>query len=320
MTVEEPGGGGPTMRVEVPRALDGERADRVVAFLAGIPRSDAAAVVQAGGVRLGGRVVAKVSQRVSAGSELEVELLLGPAPPGPGADVPFDVVWADDEAIVVDKPAGVVVHPGAGHPTGTLVNGLVARFPDMAAAAWPDPARPGIVHRLDKGTSGLLMVARRPPAAAVLTAQLKARTVERRYLALAWGDVVGPHGVIEAPLARSSSDPTRMTVRADGRPAVTSYEVVARHGSATLLRCTLQTGRTHQVRVHLAAIGHPIVGDDRYSSRGRGAAAAPAARVLPPGRPFLHAEVLGFDHPATGERLRFTSDLPPDLRRALDVV
>jgi 23S rRNA pseudouridine1911/1915/1917 synthase len=308
------------MKVEVPRALDGERADRVVAFLCGIPRRDAAAVVQAGGVRLGGRVVAKGSQRVEAGSELEVDLPDAPGGPGPGGEVPFEVVSADDDVIVVDKPAGVVVHPGAGHPTGTLANGLVARFPDMATAAWPDPARPGIVHRLDKGTSGLLMVARRPAAVASLTAQLKARTVERRYLALAWGEVVGPRGVIEAPLARSSSDPTRMTVRADGRPAVTSYEAVARHGAATLLRCTLQTGRTHQVRVHLAAIGHPIVGDDRYAPRARSARATLVARVLPPGRPFLHAEVLGFDHPATGERLRFTSELPPDLRRALEAV
>jgi 23S rRNA pseudouridine1911/1915/1917 synthase len=308
------------MKVEVPRALDGERADRVVAFLAGIPRSDAAAVVQAGGVRLGGRVVAKGSQRVEAGSELEVDLPEAPDVPGPGSDVPFDVVWADDDVIVVDKPAGVVVHPGAGHPTGTLVNGLLARFPDMAAPDWPDADRPGIVHRLDKGTSGLLMAARRPLAAGPLMSQLKARTVERRYLALVAGDLEGPRGVIEAPLARSPSDPTRMTVRADGRPAVTSYEVVARHGAATLLRCTLQTGRTHQVRVHLAAIGNPIVGDDRYPARARTPATAPVARLLPPGRPFLHAEVLGFDHPRTGGRLRFTSELPPDLRRALDAV
>jgi 23S rRNA pseudouridine1911/1915/1917 synthase len=308
------------VKVEVPRALDGERADRVVAFLAGIPRSDAAAVVDAGGVRLGGRVVAKGSQRVVAGAELEVDLPPAPGGPAAGADVEFEVVWSDDAVVVVDKPPGLVVHPGAGHATGTLVNGLVARFPDMAAEPWPDPSRPGIVHRLDKGTSGLLMVARTAAAVAPLSAQLKARTVDRRYLALVWGDVADARGVIDAPLARSSSDPTRMTVRADGRPAVTSYEVVERAGTATLLRCTLGTGRTHQVRVHLAAIGHPIVGDDRYTAGARrpaGARAAPVARVLPPGRPFLHAEVLNFDHPVTGERLRFTAPLPPDLVRAL---
>jgi len=222
--------------------------------------------------------------------------------------------------VVVDKPAGLVVHPGAGRAAGTLVNGLLDRFPEMAAAPWPDPARPGIVHRLDKGTSGLLMVARQPAALAPLVGQLAARTVERRYVTLVWGEVADDRGVIEAPLARSGSDPTRMAVRADGRPAVTSYEVAERRRGVTLLRCTLQTGRTHQVRVHLAAIGHPIVGDDRYTAGTRRPGAGspgPVARVLPPGRPFLHAEVLGFDHPTTGERLRFTSELPADLRRAL---
>jgi 23S rRNA pseudouridine1911/1915/1917 synthase len=311
------------MKLEVPRALDGERADRVVAFLAGIPRRQAAAVVRAGGVRLGGAVVAKGSQRVAAGLELDVDL---PAPepgPGPAPGVAFAVVFADADVVVVDKPPGLVVHPGAGHPGGTLVNGLLDRFPDMADERWPDPARPGIVHRLDKGTSGLLMVARRPAAAARLTAQLKARTVERRYLALVWGDVADPRGVIEAPLARSATDPARMAVRADGRPAVTSYEVVRRWGAATLLRCALQTGRTHQVRVHLAVIGHPVVGDDRYSPGTRrpgGGRAGPVARALAPGRPFLHAEVLGFDHPRTGERLRFTSALPADLERAIEAL
>jgi 23S rRNA pseudouridine1911/1915/1917 synthase len=306
------------VRVEVPRALDGERADRVVAFLAGIPRSDAAAVVAAGSVRLDGVVVAKGSHRVAAGADLEVDLpAVEPGPtPEPGVD--FTVVWADADVVVVDKPAGLVVHPGAGRTAGTLVNGMLARFPDMAAGRWPDPSRPGIVHRLDKGTSGLLMVARRPAALAPLVAQLQARTVERRYVALVWGELADPRGVIDAPVGRSGSDRTRMAVRADGRPAVTAYEVVDRRAGVTLLLCTLQTGRTHQVRVHLAAIGHPIVGDDRYTAGTRRAGSpGPVARVLPPGRPFLHAEVLGFDHPTSAERLRFTSELPDDLRRAL---
>jgi 23S rRNA pseudouridine1911/1915/1917 synthase len=311
------------VKVEVPRALDGERADRVVAFLAGIPRRDAAAVVDSGGVRLGGAVVAKGSQRVAAGAELEVDL--PEAEDGPRADpaVEFGVVWADDEVVVVDKPAGLVVHPGAGHPDGTLVNGLLARFPDMAAEPWPDAGRAGIVHRLDKGTSGLLMVGRGPAAASSLMAQLRARTVERRYLALARGPVTDDRGVIDAPVARSATDPTRMTVRPDGRAAVTTFEVVQRWPTATLLRCALQTGRTHQVRVHLAAIGHPIVGDDRYTRGTRrpgDGPAGPVARTLAPGRPFLHAEVLGFDQPSSGARLRFTSALPPDLQAVLDAL
>jgi len=311
------------VKLEVPRALDGERADRVVAFLAGIPRREAAAVVESGGVRVGGLVVAKGSQRLAAGTELEVDL--PEAGPGlaPDASVEFGVVFADDDTVVVDKPAGLVVHPGAGNPARTLVNGLLARFPDMATARWPDPARPGIVHRLDKGTSGLLMVGRRPAAAAALVAQLKARTVERRYLALVRGAVAEDKGVIDAPVARSATDPTRMTVRPDGRAAVTTFEVVRRWPGATLLRCALQTGRTHQVRVHLAAIGHPIVGDDRYTRGTRrpgDGRSGPVARPPAPGRPFLHAEVLGFDQPTTGARLRFESPLPADLVLVLDAL
>jgi len=311
------------VKLEVPRALDGERVDRVVAFLAGVPRREAAALVDGGEVRLDGTVVAKGSQRVTGGAELEVEVPAAPDGPQPDAGVAFEVVWADADVVVVDKPAGLVVHAGAGHADGTLVNGLLARFPDLAGHDWPDPGRPGIVHRLDKGTSGLLMVGRTPAAATDLTRQLQARTVERRYLALVRGRVEDDRGVVDAPLARSATDPTRMTVRADGRVAVTSYEVLRRFASATLLRCALQTGRTHQVRVHLAAIGHPIVGDDRYTRGTRRPGdghAGPVARVLAPGRPFLHAEVLGFDQPSSGERLRFTSELPADLRGALDAV
>jgi 23S rRNA pseudouridine1911/1915/1917 synthase len=314
------------MRVEIPAALDGERADRVVAFLAGLPRSEAAAVVEAGGVRLAGAVVGKVSQRVVAGTELEVDLPERIPGPGPDGAVDVTVVHADADVVVVDKPAGLVVHPGAGHRDGTLVNGLLARFPDMADHSWPDVSRPGIVHRLDKGTSGLLMVARRPAALTALSAQLQAHTVERRYLALVWGAVAEPRGVVDAPLGRSASDPTRMAVRTDGRNAVTGYEVLERWTTpqpTTLVRCTLETGRTHQIRVHLAAIGHPVVGDVRYragASSGREPGHRRRVSVAPglsPGRPFLHAAVLGFDHPTSGERLRFESGLPEDLQRVL---
>jgi 23S rRNA pseudouridine1911/1915/1917 synthase len=295
------------IEVPVPPALAGERVDRVVAFLTGLARSEAAAIVDAGGVRIGGRTVSVRGRRVAAGEELGVDVPDRPSGPGPDPDVELAVVFADEVVVVVDKPAGLVVHPGAGHAEGTMVQGLLARFPDVGDQPWPDPARPGVVHRLDKGTSGLLVVARTPAALAALTSQLQARTVERRYLVAVWGAVADPAGIVDAPIGRSASDPTRMAVTADGRRAVTRYEVVRTLDEVTLLRCTLETGRTHQIRVHLAAIGHPVVGDDRYGRMRRPEAA---------GRPFLHAAVLGFDHPLTGERMRFESPLPPDLAAA----
>jgi 23S rRNA pseudouridine1911/1915/1917 synthase len=237
---------------------------------------------------------------------------------GPVADpsVAFEVVFADDDVVVVDKPPGLVVHPGAGHPTSTLVHGLVARFPDLAAPVgrpWPDPARPGIVHRLDRGTSGLLVVARTPVAYDNLVAQLAGRGVTRVYRALVTGEVETARGVVDAPVGRSQRTPTRMAVSRRGRPARTHYEVARRFAGpppATLLDLSLETGRTHQIRVHLAAIGHPVVGDDVYG-RGR---PGPLPTL---GRPFLHAAALGFDHPTTGAHLTFTSALPPDLEGAL---
>jgi 23S rRNA pseudouridine1911/1915/1917 synthase len=198
------------------------------------------------------------------------------------------------------------VHPGAGNRDGTLVHGLVARYPDLAAVG--EPQRPGIVHRLDKDTSGLLVVARTEVARAALVAALAARELDRRYLALVWGVPEAPQGLIDAPIGRSNREKTRMAVAAGGREARTRYEVVATYAdpaSLSLLRCRLETGRTHQIRVHLAAIGHAVVGDARYGGRHQPLADVP--------RFFLHAEHLGFIHPTTGERLEFDSALPPDL-------
>jgi len=294
--------------VAVPAVLDGVRVDRAVALLYDVSRSAAADLVADGRVAVDGRPVTTRSTPLAAGSTLVVDL-----PPtdddGPTAedDVVFDVVHADDQVVVVDKPAGLVVHPGAGHRGGTLVSGLLARFPDLADVG--DPARPGIVHRLDRGTSGLLAVARTDHAYQSLAAQLAARTVGRRYLALAVGDVADDRGVVDAPIGRSNRTPTKMAVTVHGRPARTGYEVVRRLdvsgvGPATVLTLTLETGRTHQIRVHLAAIGHPVVGDDRYGT---------ASDVLAPGRLFLHAARLGFDHPGTGEWVEWSSPLPADL-------
>ncbi|MEN3315298.1 MAG: rRNA synthase [Acidimicrobiaceae bacterium] len=292
---------------EVTGTLAGERLDRVIALLWDMPRRQVADLVTSGGVQVSGRVATVRAYRVVEGEVIEVDLAdrsqVATIEPDPTIEV--NAVAVDDDVIVVDKPAGLIVHPGAGHPTGTLVHGLVARWPEIASVG--QPMRPGIVHRLDSGTSGLLAVARTQAAYTSLVAQLAARTVERRYLALVWGSVEAPVGLIDAPVGRSQRDRTQMAVSADGRAARTRYEVVSRHvdpAPVTLVACGLETGRTHQVRVHLAAIGHPVVGDVRYGG------ARPQLRVS---RPFLHAFELGFEHPATGELRRWTSPLPPDL-------
>ncbi|HSS11297.1 MAG TPA: RluA family pseudouridine synthase [Acidimicrobiales bacterium] len=308
----------------IPAALAGERVDRVVALLTGLTRSEVVRLVDQGAVRLGGRPVEVRSRRVQTGETLEVEVPDRPASTGPQPepDVNVPVVYADDELIVVDKPAGLVVHPGAGHDRDTLVNGLVARFPDLADLADVDLARdrPGIVHRLDKGTSGLLVVARTTVARESLVRQLANREAERRYAALVWGSVVADSGLIDAPVRRAEVDPTRMAIRAGGKPARTRYQVERRFTSpveATLLACRLETGRTHQIRVHLAAIGHPVAGDPRYG-RDLGTSGWPAGVPrLPGGRVWLHARQLAFDHPRTGQRLTFTSPLPADLEAVL---
>ena len=299
-------------RTEIPPTLDGERLDRVLCLIWDLARSEATELIASGAVRLGGRPAGTRARRVVTGQELEVDL--PPARPATGIqgeaggdDLPL--VHVDDDVIVVDKPAGLVVHPGAGQSRGTLAQILLGRFPDLAGTG--DPDRPGIVHRLDKGTSGLLVVARSPAAYTSLVAQLGARTVDRRYLALAVGTVETDSGTVDAPVGRRSTDRTRMAVVAGGRPARTHYRVLARYAEpaeATLVECRLETGRTHQVRVHLAAIGHPVVGDGRYGG---------SRQTIPVDRPFLHAAQLAFDHPTGDYRCRFESSLPADLEAVL---
>ena len=306
-------------RWAVPAALDGERVDRALALITGLSRREVNAVLDDGRVSLGRRVVSSHSRKVREGETLTVEGDIEPqAPAGPTADptVEVPVVYADEAVIVVDKPAGQVVHPGNGNWHGTLVHGLLARFPDLAALATGEQMdRPGIVHRLDKGTSGLLVVARTPAARDHLVGQLARRSVTREYVALVAGRMDSEEGVIDAPLGRSDIDPSRIRVQAGGRTARTRYRVESRFtspGATTLIRCHLETGRTHQIRVHLSSIGHPVVGDDRYGGRRR-----PGLPEMPPGRPFLHAAALGFEHPVTGEEMRFTAPLPADLAGVL---
>ncbi|MEA3019839.1 MAG: rRNA synthase [Actinomycetota bacterium] len=299
------------MNETVPAALAGERIDRVVAMLTGLTRAQVADLVDDGAVRIGDRVVVKPSTRVDEGDVVDITLpavLEAPALE-PEGEIDVPIVFADDDVIVVDKPADLVVHPGAGNDRGTMAAGLLARYPEIVDVG--DAERPGIVHRLDKGTSGLLVVARTQRAYESLVAQLGARTVDRRYTALVWGHPDPPTGLVDAPIGRSRKDPTRMTITAEGREARTGYELRHRYTQpveVALLECKLETGRTHQIRVHLAAIGHPIVGDPRY----RG-----ARTKFPMTRPFLHAQRLAFDHPVTGERVSFDAPLPPDLDATL---
>ncbi|HEV7536310.1 MAG TPA: RluA family pseudouridine synthase, partial [Acidimicrobiia bacterium] len=299
------------MNEVVPAALDGERVDRLVAMVCGVSRTAAAALIHDRAVQLDGDVVIGGKQRVRAGQTLTVTAEPPGPPPAasPDASVVVLVVYADESVVVVDKPAGLVVHPGAGNATGTMVNGLLARYPDMAGVG-PDPERPGIVHRLDAGTSGLVVVARTDAAYASLVRQLAARTASREYLALVWGVPEAGRGVVDAPIGRSARDPTRMTVAAAGRPARTAYEVERSWTTpeVALLRCRLETGRTHQIRVHLAAIGHPVVGDERYGGVRPGLVAD---------RPMLHATALAFDHPVRHERVRFTAPIPDDMEAVL---
>ena len=300
------------MRETVPSVLSGERVDRVVSLLTGMARSKVAALLAEGRVLVDG-VPSTRAQRVEEGQEVEVADEFIPAegtahvpPPKADPSVDFPVVHEDAHLVVVDKPAGLVVHPGAGHLSGTLVHGLLARYPELAEIG--DPQRPGLVHRLDKGTSGLMVVARTANAFEELGAQVRARSMSRRYLALVWGLVEADRGLIDAPIGRSDRSPLRQAVSSGGREARTRYEVRGRWTGPdrTLVECYLDTGRMHQIRVHLAAIGHALVGDPGY----RGARQGFGEGL---GRPFLHAWRLGFRHPADNRQVRFASELPDEL-------
>ncbi len=299
------------IREEIPAALVGERLDRIVALLTDASRSDAASLVADGGAHLDGSLALSGKVRVRLGQIVEVDPDKLPSLTLPIGDPTIDlpVLFADDDVIVVDKPPGLVVHPGHGHPDGTLVNAVLALFPDLAGVG--DPLRPGIVHRLDVGTSGLMVIARSRPAYDVLVAALGARTVARNYRTLVWGHLDSANGLIDAPIGRDHRDPLRMAVVIDGKPARTRYRTVraySRPAEVAELECQLETGRTHQIRVHLSAAGHPVVGDGTYGGI-RTAVSSP--------RPFLHAAALAFTHPVTGEPMSFEAALPADLLAVL---
>jgi 23S rRNA pseudouridine1911/1915/1917 synthase len=295
----------------VPEGLQGERLDSALARLFGLSRSRAVALIEDGRVLIDGAAVAK-SDRVQAGSWLDVEL---PPSPGPVQVVPvtvegMTVVHDDRDVVVVDKPVGVAAHPSPGWSGPTVVGGLAAA--GFAVSTSGAAERQGIVHRLDVGTSGLMVVAKSEPAYTVLKQQFRDRTVDKIYHALVQGHPDPTRGTVDAPIDRHPTQDHRWAVVAGGRPSVTQYDTLEAFAAASLLEIRLETGRTHQIRVHMSALRHPCVGDLTY-----GADPVLAAR-LGLQRQWLHAVRLGFDQPSTGERVSFSSPYPAELQHALD--
>lgn len=302
-----------------PLAFEATEADagtRLDAFLAsrveGVSRTLLKRAIEEGDVLVSGRA-AKPSHKLRAGERVEVEEL--PAPPAAELtpeDIPLDIVYEDAEVVVVNKPAGMVVHPAAGVHSGTLANALAFHFKQLSESG---SLRPGIVHRLDRDTSGLVVVAKTAQAHENLAEQFRARTVFKSYAALVHGVVKDDKGKIEQPVARDPRNRTRMAVVRGGRAALSFWKVRRRFGRMTLLDVEIKTGRTHQIRVHLAWMNHPVVGDEVYGMGRDKTVADPKARqaIAALGRQFLHAERLGFHHPSTGEWMGFNAPLPREL-------
>ena len=322
----------------------GERLDRVLArHVADLSRSRLKALIEAGAVTLDGRTIRDPSHRVNSGAAIVVDVP-EPEPAKPKAEpIPLAVIYEDDDIIVIDKPRNLVVHPAAGNWTGTLVNALIAHCGDSLSGIGGE-RRPGIVHRLDKDTTGVMVVAKNDRAHRALAAQFadhgqSGKPFERTYLAFVWGAPDRPHGIIDKPIDRHPKSRDRMAVRQGGREAVTHWQVLERYDGrpeprsarkagkpqspaapvASLLACRLETGRTHQIRVHLAAIGHPVMGDPVYGGgfRTKSALLPPEAQadLADLGRQALHAHILTVKHPSTGQILTFRSELPADLAR-----
>jgi 23S rRNA pseudouridine1911/1915/1917 synthase len=286
---------------------DGERLDRFVArSLPELTRSRARRLIDGGFVMVDGRLPAKAGAPLASGQRVRVRV----PPPEPATlepeAIPLRIVYEDDDLLVVDKPAGMTVHPAPGHSSGTLVHAVLAHCPNLSALG--GEGRPGIVHRLDKDTSGLIIVAKNDAAHLSLARQLKERRVEKTYIALVEGRLKQREGVIDAPIGRHPARRKKMAVVEGGREARTRYRVLREIDGRTLVEVRPETGRTHQIRVHLASIGHPVVGDPVY---GRGRPAGPLRRQ------FLHAQRLAFRHPRTGDRLELEAELPEDLAQAL---
>jgi 23S rRNA pseudouridine1911/1915/1917 synthase len=291
---------------------DDERLDVLIARRLDLSRTQSATLIANGAVTVDGRNE-KASFRAEPGAEIVVVSPEPAAHPVLAEDIAINVVFEDDHMMVVDKAAGMVVHPAPGHWSGTLVNALKGRGQALADSG--DEDRAGLVHRLDKDTSGLIVVAKSEIAHRVLSKAMAERRVSRRYAVLSWGHIDAPTLTVDKPIGRDPNDRKKMAVLTNGRPAKTDFVKLARFDSCELLRAHLHTGRTHQIRVHLSAVGHPVVGDDTYGGGG-------ARRIvaLPPKRHFLHAAWLVLKHPVSGELLDFRSRLPADLKTSLHAV
>lgn len=299
------------MEIRTLQALPEDAGERLDAFLArrleNVTRSAAARLCQDGQVVSGGKPLAK-NARLTGGETIQVTLPDPEASEAVPQNIPLDVVYEDADVIVVNKPKGLVVHPAPGHPDGTLVNALLYHCGDSLSGIGGE-LRPGIVHRIDRDTSGLIIAAKNDDAHQKLSAQLQDHTLARTYACIVVGNLRQDSGTVDAPIGRSPGDRKKMAVVPDGRRAVTHWEVVARYGGHTLLRCRLETGRTHQIRVHMAYIGHPILGDTVYGAK----KAVPGLQGQ-----CLHAVGLRFLHPRTGELVELHCPLPESFLRQLE--
>ncbi len=291
--------------MEVRVETGGVRLDKALADLTELSRSVANEQIKAGQVLVNGQAK-KAKYSVQAGDVISYQVPEVEEIDYVAEDIPLEIVYQDADVAVVNKPQGMVVHPSAGHTSGTLVNALLYHVKDLSGIN--GVLRPGIVHRIDKDTSGLLMIAKNDEAHTRLAEELKAKKSLRKYIAIVHGNLPNDRGMIEAPIGRSEKDRKKQAVTAKGKEAVTRFQVLERFGDYTLVELTLETGRTHQIRVHMAYIGHPVAGDEAYGPR----------KTLKGQGQFLHAQTLGFTHPRTGELVEFTADAPAIFQETLE--
>ncbi|WP_249629032.1 RluA family pseudouridine synthase [Streptococcus uberis] len=283
----------------------GARLDKALADLTDLSRSQANDEIKKGTVLVNGEPV-KAKYTVKEGDIISYQLPEEEILDYEAEDIPIDIVYEDEDLAIINKAQGMVVHPSAGHSSGTLVNALLYHIKDLSTIN--GVVRPGIVHRIDKDTSGLLMIAKNDKAHHILADELKAKKSLRKYLAIVHGNLPNDRGMIEAPIGRSEKDRKKQAVTAKGKDAITRFQVVERFGDFTLVELSLETGRTHQIRVHMAYIGHPVAGDPLYGPR----------KTLAGNGQFLHAQTLGFTHPSTGEMVTFTAEPPIIFRQTLE--